>query len=210
MNTSVLTTCSHTCKYCQHKFYVMKDNFTLVFEFNVIPFYLKFIEIYFADCSWCIRQYLAYKTQCPCCFLEITDQGLRPVRVLDNILKCFPVLKKKVLENWPNDKQDKENNVKPTKTSELTNELNIIKPSLPKPITSTHTELPLKTFDNDSIYSSPKRTPNLKCDVTPKKRISDNKTNEVKSKIFMEASAPSGTSKQTTLLNFMFSPQKQR
>ncbi|KAM4722796.1 E3 ubiquitin-protein ligase RAD18 [Rhinophrynus dorsalis] len=40
-------------------------------------------------CSLCIRKFLSYKTQCPTCYVAVTEPNLRNNRILDDLVKTF-------------------------------------------------------------------------------------------------------------------------
>ncbi|KAI5737263.1 hypothetical protein M8J76_011635 [Diaphorina citri] len=49
-------------------------------------------------CSYCIRQSIQYRNQCPACFAELYDNQLRPERTLDEVIRIFTSVKKKLLK----------------------------------------------------------------------------------------------------------------
>ncbi|XP_072276566.1 E3 ubiquitin-protein ligase RAD18 isoform X2 [Pyxicephalus adspersus] len=45
-------------------------------------------------CSLCIRKFLSYKTQCPTCFVTVTEPDLRNNRLLDDLVQAFLTTRK--------------------------------------------------------------------------------------------------------------------
>lgn len=66
----------------------------------IIPIFLfqypnsNFIPV----CSYCIRQSIQYRNQCPACFAELYDNQLRPERTLDEVIRIFTSVKRKLLK----------------------------------------------------------------------------------------------------------------
>ncbi|KAL0115546.1 hypothetical protein PUN28_010814 [Cardiocondyla obscurior] len=86
MDTSVITSCSHSCKYFNER---------KVYASDIYAFVLYILYVLFLDCSLCIRKYLHYKTQCPTCSEETFEKDLRKNKLLDEIIIHYLNFKEK-------------------------------------------------------------------------------------------------------------------
>ncbi|KAK7792122.1 hypothetical protein R5R35_009652 [Gryllus longicercus] len=113
-------------------------------------------------CSYCIRQSLSYRTQCPTCFEDVTEFQLRPNRVVDEFIciftclkgkfKCFSNVRKLNCENLKSNEESLERRI----TSEFNTKVSVQSTSSPSSLKSDVNEVSREDLSSNSAPSTSK------------------------------------------------------
>ncbi|XP_071984179.1 E3 ubiquitin-protein ligase RAD18 isoform X2 [Engystomops pustulosus] len=69
-------------------------------------------------CSLCIRKFLSYKTQCPTCFVAVTESELRNNRLLDDVVRTFVSARSRLSQSLSDDSPQSPSSKLPTRSTQ--------------------------------------------------------------------------------------------